>query len=191
MSSVLQQQVIVLNRVWQAIGSRLVQDALSQMAAGAATGLDITGEDSIRPVTWEEWITLPIREGDGVIHTSKLQIRVPTVIASVVYAGFPKKRPKFNLRGVAQRDGNRCQYSGRLLSRAEMSIDHVIPRSRGGRDHWTNGVLADKAINQRKGNQFNHEAGLKLLRVPVEPPVTPVIVGLVATHPHHKLFLKA
>ena len=189
MNSVLDQQVIVLNRNWQAVNSRTVQDAISQLASDAATALEILGEDNIRPVTWAEWITLPIREGDGVIHTAKLQIRVPTVIVAVNYSGFPKKRPKFNLRGVAQRDGGRCQYSGKVLARHEMSIDHVVPLSRGGADAWTNVALADKALNHKKGNRLNHEVGLTLLRAPFEPPLTPAVVGLKATHPHHKLFL--
>jgi hypothetical protein len=57
--------VLVLNRNWQAINIRTPQDAFCQMATNVATGLDIEGENHIRPVTWEEWITLPIREGDN------------------------------------------------------------------------------------------------------------------------------
>lgn len=187
--SVLQQKVLVLNKHWQAVGQSQVQQVLGQMAVDAVVALDIDGPDSIRPVTWEEWITLPVREGDLAIHTSKLAIRAPTVVAATSYAGFPKRRPKFNLRGVSLRDGDTCQYSGRKLKPHERTMDHVTPLSRGGADHWTNVVLADAAINHAKGNRLNHEVGLKLLRQPKEPAMTPVIAFIAAAHPHHALFL--
>src|SRR5579862_5031541 len=90
--------VLVLNRNWQAINVRTPQEAFCQMATNVATALEIEGENQIRPVTWAEWLTLPIRE----------------------------------------RDGNRCQYTGVLLRPDEGNIDHVVPRSRGGRHTWEN-----------------------------------------------------
>lgn len=191
MQAVLDQKCLVLNRVWQAIAQRTVQESILQLAAGAATALDIAGEDSIRPVTWEEWLTLPIREGDGVIHTSRLAVRAPTVIVAVNYAKVPKKRPQLTIRGVAERDGGKCQYTGKQLSREDMSLDHVVPRSRGGKDEWENIVLADKTVNHRKGNRMNHEAGLALLRPPVEPVAVPVTGTLRPLHPHHAIFLRS
>ena len=61
--------VLVLNRNWQAINVRTPQEAFCMMATNVATGLEIEGEDHIRPVTWEEWITLPIRQQDSAVHT--------------------------------------------------------------------------------------------------------------------------
>ena len=61
--------VLVLNRNWQAINVRTPQEAFCMMATNVATGLEIEGEDHIRPVTWAEWITLPIREQDEAVHT--------------------------------------------------------------------------------------------------------------------------
>ena len=132
----------------------------------------------IRPVTWDEWITLPIRPQDQVVHTVRGAIRVPTVIVAVNYARVPRKRPKFCTRSIRERDGNRCQYTGRLLRPEEGSIDHVLPRSRGGANSWDNCVWASKEINARKGNRLPQEAGLKLLaapRVPKELPATALI----------------
>lgn len=186
----LSRTVLQLNRNWQAIGQKTVEEAILMLAAGAATALDIHGEDDIRPVTWEEWTQLPVPEGEDAIHTSKLTIKVPTVIVAVNYAKVPKKRPKLGLRGVAQRDGGKCQYTGKVLSREEMSVDHVLPRSRGGKDEWTNLVLAHKELNQKKGNRLNHEVGLKLLRTPVAPAIVPVSATLRPSHPHHFIFLK-
>ncbi len=83
--------VLVLNRNWQAINVRTPQEAFCMMATNVATGLEIEGEEHIRPVTWEEWITLPIREQDDSVHTVRGEIRVPTVIVAVNYAKVPKK----------------------------------------------------------------------------------------------------
>ena len=111
--------VLVLNRNWQAINVRTPQEAFCMMATNVATGLEIEFEDSgesesdsfrtphsalrtrnIRPVTWEEWITLPIRDQDEAVHTVRGQIRVPTVIVAVNYAKVPKKRPKLCAKAV-------------------------------------------------------------------------------------------
>jgi hypothetical protein len=90
--------VLVLNRNWQAINIRTPQDAFCQMATNVATALDIEGDSHIRPVTWDEWITLPVREGDHAVRTARGAIRVPTVIVAVNFAHVPKKRPKLSPR---------------------------------------------------------------------------------------------
>jgi 5-methylcytosine-specific restriction endonuclease McrA len=170
--------VLVLNRHWQAINVRTPAEAFCQMATNVATGLEIEGDDRIRPVPWDEWIGLPIREQDDVVRTVRGLIRVPTVIVAVNFARVPKKRPKLCARSIRERDGNRCQYSGRWLRPEEGSLDHVVPRSRGGRDAWENLVWAAREINQHKADRLPHEAGLRLLatpRAPKELPVTALI----------------
>ena len=166
--------VLVLNRNWQAINIRTPQEAFCMMATNVATGLEIEGEDHIRPVTWDKWITLPIREQDEAVRTVRGQIRVPTVIVAVNYAKVPKKRPKLCARTIRERDGNRCQYTGRVLRPDEGSLDHVVPRSRGGKDVWENLVWSAKEVNQKKADRLPHEAGLKLLSTPRAPKQMPV-----------------
>jgi 5-methylcytosine-specific restriction endonuclease McrA len=179
MSNVLNKAIVlVLNRNWQAINVRTPAEAFCQMATGVATALAVEGENQIRPVTWAEWITLPIRPQDEAVHTVRGAIRVPTVIVLANFAKVPKRRPKLNARTLRERDGNRCQYTGALLKPDEGSIDHVLPRSRGGRDAWENCVWASKTVNSKKGNRLPHEAGLKLLsapRAPKELPMTALI----------------
>ena len=165
--------VLVLNRNWQAINIRTPQDAFCQMATNVATALEIESENHIRPVTWDEWITLPIRDGDNSVKTARGAIRVPTVIVAVNFAKVPKRRPTLNARNIRERDGNRCQYTGRELRPDEGSLDHVVPRSRGGANSWENLVWAAKEVNQRKGDRLPHEAGLKLLSVPRAPKELP------------------
>src|SRR5690349_3590181 len=166
--------VLVLNRNWQAINVRTPQEAFCMMATNVATGLEIEGEEFIRPVTWDEWITLPIRPQDNAVRTVRGPVRVPTVIVAVNFARVLKKRPKLCARTIRERDANRCQYTGKLLKPDEGSLDHVLPRSRGGKDTWENLVWSSKDVNARKGNRLPHEAGLKLLSVPRAPKEVPV-----------------
>jgi len=86
----------------------------------------------------------------------------------------PKKRPKFSARSIRERDGNRCQYTGASLKPEDGSIDHVVPRSRGGANSWDNCVWASKRINALKGNRLPQEVGLKLRSVPRAPKEMPV-----------------
>ncbi|HAM73708.1 MAG TPA: HNH endonuclease [Verrucomicrobiales bacterium] len=166
--------VLVLNRNWQAINIRTPADTFCQMASGTATALEINGEEDIRPVDWEEWLGLPIRPQDNAVLTIRGPIRVPTVVVAVNYSRVPTRRPTLNARSIRERDGNRCQYTGRLLRADEGSIDHVMPRSRGGKDTWDNCVWAAKEINNHKGSRTPNEAGLRLLRNPKPPPELPV-----------------
>ncbi len=96
--------VLVLHRNWQAIKIRTPADAFCQMATNVATALDIELGDgghaqALRPVKWDEWITLPIRDGDNFVRTAHSVIRVPTVIVAVNFAKVPKKRPKLSPSG--------------------------------------------------------------------------------------------
>jgi 5-methylcytosine-specific restriction endonuclease McrA len=188
--------VLVLNRNWQAINIRTPQEAFCQMATNVATGLDIElenrgGAQALRPVTWDEWLTLPIRPQDNAVHTVRGQVRVPTVIVAVNFARVPKKRPKLCAKNIRERDGNRCQYTGKLLKPDEGSLDHVLPRSRGGKDTWENLVWSSKDVNTRKGDRLPHEAGLKLLSTPRAPKELPVSALIRNAHglAEWKLFL--
>ena len=133
MSDILDETIVlVLNRNWQAINIRTPAYAFCQMATNVATALEIDGENHIHSVTWDEWITLPIRERDNAVQTVRGPIRVPTVIVAVNFAKVPKKGPKLCAKTIRERDANRCQYTGSVLRPDEGSLDHVFPRSRGG-----------------------------------------------------------
>jgi 5-methylcytosine-specific restriction endonuclease McrA len=189
--------VLVLNRNWQAINIRTPQEAFCMMATNVATALEIEFEhpagsldaprstlhaSNVRPVSWDEWITLPIRPQDNVVHTVRGAIRVPTVIVAVNFARVPRKRPKLCARAIRERDGNRCQYTGRVLRPDEGSLDHVVPRSRGGKDAWENLVWSAKEVNQRKADRLPHEAGLKLLSMPRAPKEMPATAFIRNAH---------
>ena len=182
--------VLVLNRHWQAIDVKTPAEAFSMMATGAASGLDITAE-GMRPVPWTEWLTLEVRDQDNPVRTVRGPVRAPTVVVLARYARMPRRRLSFSLRGLWERDGGVCQYTGRRLQPGEGNIDHVVPRSRGGNTSWDNCVLADKRVNHRKGNRTPDEAGLKLVRAPQTPRELPATAFIRNTHaiPDWEMFL--
>jgi len=92
------------------------------------------------------------------------------------------KRPKLCARTIRERDGNRCHYTGRMLRPEEGSLDHVVPRSRGGKDVWENLVWSAKEVNQKKADRLPHEAGLKQAVVGSACSEGDAGVG---THPEH------
>jgi hypothetical protein len=87
------------------------------MAAGNATALDIHDGGDMRPVTWEDWLKLEVREGDNSIGTVHGPVRVPSVLVLARFDKVPKRRPKFCAKAIWERDGGMCQYTGRKLRR--------------------------------------------------------------------------
>lgn len=173
--------VLVLNRNWQAIHVKTPADAFCMLASGAATGLDVQGDEHIIPVRWDDWLKLPIREEDRSVNTPRGAVRVPTVIVAANYAKVPICRPRFGARGIWERDGGVCQYTGRKLAPGEGNIDHIIPRSRGGESSWDNCVLTHREVNERKADRLPQEAGLRLLRKPAAPRAMPA-TALIRNH---------
>ena len=173
--------VLVLNRNWQAIHVKTPAEAFCMMAAGSATGLDVQSDDTMTPVSWEAWLALPVRENDNHVTTPHGPVRVPTVVVAANYAKVPLCRPRFGARGIWERDGGVCQYTGRKLAPGEGNIDHVVPLSRGGPSTWENCVLAHREVNSRKGDRLPQEVGLRLLKHPVAPRPVPATL-LIRNH---------
>jgi hypothetical protein len=170
MHSVLNEQVLVLNRLWQATDVTTVRTAFENVCRGAHTAIDT---ETMRPVTWEEWLTLPIREEDKSIATIHGPVRVPVVICAVRYDKMRMTRP----RTVAERDGYICQVSGDYAPHG--SEDHLNPISRGGsRTAWTNRVWMRRDLNNQKGSKTLHEMGWKLLRPAAVPRDIPAMVSI-------------
>ena len=163
-----QSRVLVLNKAWQVIHVTSPRMAFVQMQGDAATALDTT-DGAMLPTRWVDWVKLPIREGDDNVKTVRGPIRVPQVIIAVNYDKVVAKAPKLSLRALRERDEDTCVYTGKKLKPAEMSVEHVVPVSKGGKTEWTNVALADKSVNNRRGNQPLEKVGLKLRRVPRAP----------------------
>jgi 5-methylcytosine-specific restriction endonuclease McrA len=169
MSNLNRTTVLVLNRNWQAIHVKSPAEALSMMYTDTATGLDILGEDQMIPYKWKDWIKLPHDNESEYVKTINGDIKIPKVIVLCKFNKVPMKRPKFSLSGIWIRDNGICQYTGKKLSKNEGNVDHIIPRSRGGKTDWSNCVLTHKEINAQKADRTPEEAGLKLIKQPSIP----------------------
>jgi 5-methylcytosine-specific restriction endonuclease McrA len=90
----------------------------------------------------------------------------PSIVRLKAYVRVPYKRIMLTRKNVMRRDGQQCQYCG---CKDRLTIDHVVPKSRGGKDVWENLVAACVPCNNRKGSRTPEEAGLKLLRKPFRP----------------------
>jgi len=184
--------VLVLNRCWQAVGTKTVAESLSMMFAGTATGLDVQGSESMIPYRWNDWTQLPADERANYVNTVRGKIKIPRIIILCNYDKVPRKRPKFSSRAVWQRDEGICQYTNQKLTPNEANIDHIIPRSRGGKTNWLNCVISHKAVNAQKANRTPEEANLKLIRPPREPKALPITFYIKNKHqiPEWEMFLK-
>ena len=169
MSNLRKETVLVLNRNWQAIHTKSPADAFTMMYQDAATALDIRGFDMMVPLKWVDWIALPTDDNASYIKTIRGDIKIPTVIVLCEYDKVPMKRPKFTHSNIWERDNGICQYTNKKLSKNEANIDHVIPKTKGGKTDWLNCVLCHKEVNSKKGPRTPEEAGLKLVRTPVIP----------------------
>lgn len=122
--------------------------------------------------TWRRAMVMVLKgKAEGLEHDPSRMIRddllQPTVIRLRQFVRVPYRPLPLTRRNLFQRDGHRCQYCG--TAREPLSIDHVLPRSRGGRDTWDNVTTACLPCNVRKGNRTPREAGMPLLRQPHRP----------------------
>jgi 5-methylcytosine-specific restriction endonuclease McrA len=101
------------------------------------------------------------------IRTPRTEFRAPSVIRLQHMVRRPRPRVKLSRREVFARDGHTCQYCGRKTT--DLTLDHIVPRHRGGAHSWDNLVAACKGCNHRKGNKSLEEARLRLARLPFEP----------------------
>ncbi len=164
--SVLNTNVLVLNRSFFPVHITTVKRAFCLLVAGAARAVD----EQFRTYDFSSWAELSAYKGEkDVVGLVGRTILVPRVIQLVTYDRVPPRRVKFNRYNIFLRDNNTCQYCGRRFPRSELNIDHVIPKSRGGKTVWENVVCCCISCNRRKGGRLPEEAGMKLLKKPVAP----------------------
>jgi 5-methylcytosine-specific restriction endonuclease McrA len=165
MSVSLDARVLVLNRSYQPITVARVQRAFGLLFSGAAVAID----DELRAFDFDSWAALSAGVGDDVIHTSRLILKVPRVIVLQGYDKLPRTRVRFSRQNIYLRDNFTCQYCARELPRAKLNLDHVVPRSQGGRTTWENVVCSCVRCNLQKGGRTPDQASLKLLKKPGRP----------------------
>jgi 5-methylcytosine-specific restriction endonuclease McrA len=160
--------VLVLNRSFYAIQVISWQRALSLVYLDHAHVVD----EDYRCYSFEDWRELSKiidTNPSGFVHTPALKIAIPDVIALRCYDRLPASEVKFTRRNIYEHYRYQCCYCGKKLGSVELNLDHILPRSRGGKTNWENIVTSCIPCNLRKGSRLPEEANMKLLVKPSKP----------------------
>jgi 5-methylcytosine-specific restriction endonuclease McrA len=185
MEAVLDQPVLVLNRLWQAVNTCSVRRAFTLLYCGHAQVVSTDGKNNYLTHDFLSWKDFSMANPEPeMVRTISLSIRIPRIIVLLLFERLPKKEVKFTRHNVFERDKNTCQYCGAGFERADLNLDHVIPRDRGGQTTWENIVCSCIPCNTKKGNRLPHEAGMQLIRRPKRPKWRPFVNISFSRHQH-------
>ncbi len=137
--------VLVLNATYEPINVCAARRALILVLKGVAT---------------------PEEESRLFFHSPSRRVRVPSVIRLLEYRRIPFQGRALSRKNILMRDRNTCQFCGHAMPASDLTLDHIVPRSRGGESSWENLVACCHPCNNRKGDRMPEEAGMKLLRRP-------------------------
>ncbi|MEN6505526.1 MAG: HNH endonuclease [Planctomycetaceae bacterium] len=178
--SALDSNVLVLNRHYAAVHVVSARRAITMLFKNIAEIVSV--EDSqYLSYDFDSWRAVSEhrakyqREHYDWVRCVKFEIAVPRIVRLLFYDRLPKIPVKFTRRNIYARDRNRCQYCGKKFPTTELSLDHIVPRSRGGGASWTNIVCCCVACNSRKGGRLPDEAGMKLITEPIRPKRSPAV----------------
>ncbi len=167
--SVLNEPCLWLNRNWQVIGFFPVRTSIENVCRDMATVMD---PETYELMDFATWVTHTPRDARW-IKTSSRDVPVPEVIVLKQYGERPPRKISFGRANLAHRDAFTCQYCGTKLNLGrgdgKVTIDHVLPRSRGGPNTWENTVAACEGCNTEKADKTPAEAGMKLRKKPHRP----------------------
>lgn len=161
----LQSPVLVLNRFFMPVSVTSLRRAFVLLYGGAARAVNGRYET----FDFDSWSDVRSADRDDCVRTVTNVIKAPRVIILVRYDGYHRRQPKFNRINIFRRDGDACQYCAKSFAKRELTIDHVVPRSMGGRSTWDNVVCCCVACNRKKGGKTPEQANMKLLCRPVKP----------------------
>jgi 5-methylcytosine-specific restriction endonuclease McrA len=180
-ATALDHSVLVLNKLYMAIHIISVRRAFCLLAKDLAEVVNLE-DGQFATYTFETWREVSEfrarhfrKEDDDWVRTASAAIQVPRIIRLMGYDRLPKQTVKFNRRNIFARDNNQCQYCGKKFPTSELSLDHVIPRSKGGQTTWENIVCSCVACNVRKGGRTPREASMAMVRKPEKPKRSPML----------------
>ena len=171
--------VLVLNRAYLAVHVVNVRRAFCLIYRALAEVIDCS-DGQFANYDFESWrMYSDLREQESEhtewVRSVSFEIQVPRVIRLLRYDRVPKHSLRFNRRNLFARDSHRCQYCGHHAPMPQLSIDHVVPRSQGGRTTWENVVCCCTRCNTKKGGRTPQQANMHLLRKPVKPRFNPML----------------
>jgi 5-methylcytosine-specific restriction endonuclease McrA len=162
-----QSRVLLLNgHTWEPLAVISVPRAINLLLAEKATLVEGTGK---------------------FLHTVRETFPIPSVIALRTYINVPRRKAHWSRKGVLMRDGYLCVYcgvqpgmvvKGKVMGKSDFTVDHIIPRSKGGKDTWSNTACACSTCNHRKGSRLPNEAGMKLRWEPKTPRTSYLVIAV-------------
>jgi 5-methylcytosine-specific restriction endonuclease McrA len=172
-TNVLNQKVLVLNKNWQVVNVSNAFDAICDVYVDRAQVVDanygLHDYDSWVQ-NWEDLHDISTIDKMKIICTSQVKFMIPEVIRFKHATRYNDWSVKFSRKNIFRRDGQQCQYCGKKeANREKLNLDHIVPKSRGGRTNWKNIVVSCIPCNSRKADRTPAEAGMKLLKQPVTP----------------------
>lgn len=182
MEEILQNRVLKLNRNYQPIEIITAKDAFILLWKNFAEVVTIE-DGTYANYTFSSWAEVSElkekldewTEHDEWIHTPSLTLEIPRVIRVLAFDNVPKYSIKLTRKNIYLRDANTCQYCGKVFPIKDLNIDHVNPRSHGGKNTWENLVCSCIKCNQKKRDRTPQEAGMKLIKLPCMPKHNPHI----------------
>jgi len=137
----------------------------------------------IEVITWEEAFLLTwlkkawaVEYSDKWVHSATKAFQIPSVIVLFQYIDEKFFTLPCTRKNILIRDDNRCQYCAKSFREADLTIDHVVPKSKGGNSRWTNVVAACKPCNQKKRDYLIEEAPVSLIKRPRKPSYRSIIL---------------
>ena len=177
----LNSSVLVLNRFYMAVRVVDVRRAMTLLYRECAEVISIeSGQYS--NYDFEAWCelsqitSLDKQPDEEYIQAVSFEIQVPRIVRLTRYDKVPKSVVRFNRKNLFARDDFRCQYCGQSQPTSQLSLDHVVPKSLGGKTTWENIVCSCLGCNSRKGGRTPDQAGMKLLKRPTKPTSNPAMI---------------
>ena len=168
----LNKPILVLNRFYMAIDVATVRRAITLLYIQHAEIIEVSG-GRYEAYDFEQWLERSKSSpSDAVIRTVSFSIAVPMIMRLMICSRLPQRKVPLTRKNVLIRDNYRCQYCGGKFHPSRLSLDHVVPLSRGGGQTWTNVVCACVECNGRKGERRPADAGMMLRTTPRTPGFT-------------------
>ena len=172
--NLMNQQVLVLDISWEPHDIVTVFEAVNKMLNDKAQALD----SNFTYYDFDSWVKFGENLDKNVVRSEKITFLIPEIIVLPEKTQHRADRLAVDRTNVYRRDNFICQYCERKFTRADLNMDHVFPKSRGGQHIWINVVTSCIVCNTRKGDRTPEEAGMQLIRKPIKPSWVEIMSGL-------------
>jgi 5-methylcytosine-specific restriction endonuclease McrA len=168
--------LVLAPKTWEPMHIKSVRDAIKDVAKGVAEILDADNNT----YDWDLWTLMEPGMDEPTIHTTRQRIRVPEIIVLTKPMNGKRKHRDIKLtrKNIFLRDCYECQYCSKIITLNSGTVDHIFPKSRGGKNSWDNLVAACFKCNSKKKNRTPQEAGITLRSTPHKPKWYPLSTRL-------------